>query len=123
GRQVGVGLAINPQTGAVLGLVNLPGFDNNVFSNPASNTAEIENYLTSSDKPLFNRVVSGQYQPGSTIKPLDGVAILKNNIILPDKQLYSPGYLMVPNPYDPTNPTKYADWEPHGYINLADAIA
>ena len=37
GRQVGVGLAINPQTGAVLSLVNLPGFDNNAFENPASN--------------------------------------------------------------------------------------
>ncbi|HUC01672.1 MAG TPA: penicillin-binding protein 2 [Candidatus Paceibacterota bacterium] len=122
-RQVGVGLAINPQTGAVLALVNLPGFDNNAFSDPASNTAEIENYLTSPDKPLFNRIISGQYQPGSTIKPLDGVAALKEGIITPDTTLYSPGYLMVPNPYDPSSPTKYADWEPHGYINLAAALA
>jgi penicillin-binding protein 2 len=123
GRQVGLGLAINPQTGAVLSLVNVPGFDNNAFSNPASNTAEIENYLTSPLEPLFNRVVSGQYQPGSTIKPLDGVAALKEGIITPSQELYSPGYLMVPNPYDPLDPTKYADWESHGYIDLADALA
>jgi penicillin-binding protein 2 len=123
GRQVGVGLAIDPQTGAVLSLVNLPGFDNNAFENPASSTAEIENYLTSPDKPLFNRVVSGQYQPGSTIKPLDGVAALKEGVITPDRQLYSPGYLMVPNPYNATSPTRYADWEPHGYIDLASALA
>jgi penicillin-binding protein 2 len=123
GRQVGVGLAINPQTGAVLGLVNLPGFDNNAFENPASSTAEIQNYLTSPLKPLFNRVVSGQYQPGSTIKPLDGVAALKEGVITPDRQLYSPGYLMVPNPYNATSPTRYADWEPHGYIDLASALA
>jgi penicillin-binding protein 2 len=123
GRQVGVGLAINPQTGAVLGLVNLPGFDNNAFENPASSSAEIQNYLTSPDKPLFDRVVSGQYQPGSTIKPLDGVAALKEGVITPDRQLYSPGYLMVPNPYNATSPTRYADWEPHGYIDLASALA
>jgi len=123
GRQVGVGLAIDPQTGAVLSLVNLPGFDNNAFSAPASDTVEIENYLTSSDKPLFNRIVSGQYQPGSTIKPLVGVAALKEGIITPDRELYSPGYLMVPNPYDPSAPTKYEDWESHGYINLASALA
>ncbi len=123
GRQVGVGLAIDPQTGAVLSLVNLPGFDNNAFENPASSTAEIKNYLTSQDKPLFNRVVSGQYQPGSTIKPLDGVAALKEGIITPDRQLYSPGYLMVPNPYNSSTPTKYADWEPHGYIDLSGALA
>ena len=123
GRQVGVGLAIDPQTGAVLSLVNLPGFDNNAFTNSASNTAEIENYLTSSDKPLFNRIISGQYQPGSTIKPLVGVAALKEGVITPDRQLFSPGYLMVPNPYNVSAPTKYMDWESHGYINLASALA
>lgn len=122
-RQVGIGLAINPQTGAVLSLVNLPGFDNNAFTDPASNTAEIEDYLTSPLKPLFNRVVSGQYQPGSTIKPLDAVAALKEGVITPDQQLFSPGYLMVPDPYDSSTPTRYADWEPHGYINLAAALA
>jgi penicillin-binding protein 2 len=123
GRQVGVGLAINPQTGAVLSLVNLPGFDNNAFETPASSSAEIENYLTSQDEPLFNRVVSGQYQPGSTIKPLDGVAALKEGVITPSQQLFSPGYLMVPNPYNSSTPTKYADWESHGYIDLASALA
>lgn len=123
GRQVGVGLIINPQTGAVLSLVNLPGFDNNAFSAPASNTAEIENYLTSPEEPLFNRVVSGNYQPGSTIKPLVGIAALKEGVITPDRELFSPGYLMVPNPYNPSAPTKYLDWESHDYINLASALA
>lgn len=123
GRQVGVGLAINPQTGAVLSLVNVPGYDNNAFENPASSTAEIQDYLTSPLKPLFNRVISGQYQPGSTIKPLDAVAALKEGTITPNTTLYSPGYLMVPDPYDSSTPTRYADWEPHGYINLAAALA
>jgi penicillin-binding protein 2 len=123
GRQVGVGLAIDPQTGAVLSLVNLPGYDNNAFEDPASSSAEIQNYLTSPLKPLFDRVVSGQYQPGSTIKPLDAVAALKENIITPDQELYSPGYLMVPDPYDSSTPTRYADWESHGYIDLAAALA
>ncbi len=123
GRQVGVGLAINPQTGAVLGLVDVSGFDNNAFENPASSSAEIQNYLTSPNKPLFNRIISGQYQPGSTIKPLDGVAALKEGVITPDRQLYSPGYLMVPDPFNSSTPTRYADWEPHGYVNLASALA
>ena len=122
-RQVGLGLAIDPQNGKVLALVNVPGYDDNAFSNPASSSAEIQNYLTSPLKPLFNRVVSGQYQPGSTIKPLDAVAVLKAGVITPSQQLYSPGYLMVPNPYDPSHPTRYADWEPHGYVNLANALA
>ena len=124
GRQVGVGLAINPQTGAVLALVNLPGYDNNLFTQPsASNTAQIENLLTSSLEPMFNRAVSGNYNPGSTIKPLDGVAILKENVVTPNTTLYSPGYLLVPNPYDSSHPTKYMDWRSQGAIDLSAAIA
>lgn len=123
GRKVGIGLAINPQTGAVLSLVELPGFDNNAFSSPASSTVEINGYLTSPEKPLFDRVISGQYQPGSTIKPLDAVAALKEGVITPNQELFSPGYLMVPDPYNSSTPTRYADWEPHGYVNLASALA
>jgi penicillin-binding protein 2 len=124
GRQVGVGLAIDPQTGAVLALVNLPGYDNNLFTQPsASNTAEIENLLTSPLEPMFNRAVSGNYNPGSTIKPLDGVAILKEGIVTPDTTLFSPGYLLVPDQYDPSHPTKYMDWRSQGSIDLASALA
>jgi penicillin-binding protein 2 len=124
GRQVGVGLAIDPQTGAVLALVNLPGYDNNLFTQQsASNTAEIENLLTSPLEPMFNRAVSGNYNPGSTIKPLDGVAILKEGIVTPDTTLFSPGYLLVPDQYDPSHPTKYMDWRSQGSIDLASALA
>jgi penicillin-binding protein 2 len=122
-RQIGLGLAIDPQNGQVLALVNVPGYDNNLFSDPASNTAAIQGLLTSPLEPMFNRIVAGQYNPGSTIKPLDGVAALRDGVITPSRELYSPGYLMVPNQYDPSHPTKYLDWEPHGYIDLANALA
>ena len=123
GRQVGLGLAINPQNGQILSLVNLPGFDNNAFSNPASSSAEIQNYLTSPTRPLFNRAVSGYYNPGSTIKPLDAVAVLKNGIIDPNREIFSAGYIMVPNPYNSSTPTKYMDWRYQGNVNLASALA
>lgn len=123
GRPIGIGLAMDPQTGAVLSLVNLPGFDNNVLANPAGHSAEIKNLLTSPQKPLFDRVVSGFYNPGSTIKPLDGVAILKEGIIDSTREIYSPGYLLVPNPYNSSTPTRYLDWRYQGNVNLASALA
>jgi penicillin-binding protein 2 len=123
GRHVGLGLAIDPRTGAVLSLINLPGFDNNLLSQPTGHTTEIQDLLTSSDKPLFDRVVSGAYDPGSTIKPLDGVAGLKEGVIDPSRTVFSPGYLMVPNPYNSSTPTKYLDWRYQGTINLASALA
>jgi penicillin-binding protein 2 len=123
GRQIGLGIAINPQNGQILALVNLPGFDNNVFSHPASSSAEIQELLTSPLKPLFNRAVSGMYNPGSTIKPLDAVAALKEGVIDPTREVFSPGYLMVPDPYNSSTPTRYADWRYQGNVNLASALA
>jgi len=123
GRPVGIGLAINPQTGEILSLVNLPGFDDNLFSHPAGNSGAIQDLLTSPNKPLFDRVVSGFYNPGSTIKPLVGVAALKDGVIDPSRQVFSPGYLLVPNPYNTSTPTKYLDWRYQGNVNLASALA
>ncbi len=124
GRQVGLGLAIDPQNGHVLALVNVPGYDNNVFTHPSpSSSAEITSLLTSPLEPMFDRIVSGNYNPGSTIKPLDGVAIMKEGIASPTRQIFSPGYLMVPNPYDPSHPTKYLDWQYQGTVDLASALA
>jgi len=122
-RQIGVGIAIDPRNGQVLSLINLPGFDNNVFSHPASSSAEIQNLLTSSLQPLFNRAVSGFYNPGSTIKPLDGVAVLKEGVVDQNHEIFSPGYLMVPDPYNSSTPKKYLDWRYQGNVNLASALA
>ena len=124
GRTIGLGIALDPRTGAVLSLVDLPGFDNNLFSQPGTSTAaEVQALLTSPDKPLFNRAIGGFYNPGSTIKPLDGVAALKEGVIDPNRTVFSPGYLLVPDPYNSSTPTKYMDWRYQGSVNLAAALA
>lgn len=122
GRRIGVGIAMNPQTGEVLSLVNLPGFDNNVFSGSGQTTA-IKKLLSSSDEPLFDRAVSGLYTPGSTIKPLDAVAVLHDGVIDPTRKIFSPGYLLVPNPYNSSTPSRYLDWKYQGSVNLSSALA
>lgn len=122
GRTVGLGIAVDPRTGAILSLVNLPGYDNNVFSE-SGESAAIANLLTSSDRPLFNRAVNGYYNPGSTIKPLDAVAALSEGVIDSTREIYSPGYLLVPNPYNAATPSRYLDWQYQGKVNLAAALA
>lgn len=101
GKRIGAGVAINPQNGEVLALINLPSFDPNILSG-AGNNDEKAAILTSKDKPLFNRVVGGYYSPGSTIKPLVGVAALAEGVINSTREIYSPGYMDFPNPYDPS---------------------
>ena len=122
GRDSGVGLAMNPQNGEILAMVSFPSFDNNIFHLPGK-TKERNEILNSSRKPLFNRAVSGTYAPGSTIKPLVGVATLTEKIVSSEFSVFSPGYLDVPNPYNPEKPTRFLDWRPQGYVNLYSAIA
>ncbi|MBI5401376.1 hypothetical protein HZB05_00925 [Candidatus Wolfebacteria bacterium] len=114
GRVGGVGIAVNPQNGEVLSLISLPSFDNNKISS---------GLLSNSSKPLFNRATNGVYNPGSTIKPLVAIAALVEKVVVPQKEIYSPGYLDVPNPYDPEHPSRFLDWRPQGWVNLYSAIA
>jgi penicillin-binding protein 2 len=124
GRKIGIGLALDPQTGQVLSLVNLPGFDNNLFSQTGQGTKdELNKLFSSADKPLFDRAVNGFYNPGSTIKPFMGVAALTDGVIDPNRTIFSNGYLLVPNPYNSSTPSKYLDWRYQGPVNLSSALA
>ncbi len=114
GSQAGVGIALNPQNGEILALFSLPSFDNNQIAGEV---------LTSPYKPLFNRAISGAYSPGSTIKPLVAFAALAEKVINPEKEIFSPGYLDIPNPYNPDQPSRFLDWRPNGWVNLYSAIA
>lgn len=122
GRRVGVGLAFDPRNGEVLALVNLPGFDSNLFVSQGRNDEKLA-ALNSKDKPLFNRAVGGAYSPGSTIKPLVAVAALKEGVVNLTRKIFSAGYIDIPNPYKPDEFTRYEDWRYQGSVSLRAAIA
>lgn len=113
GQNAAVGIALNPKTGEILSLISLPSFDAN----------NIGKYLNVSTHPLFDRAISGVYNPGSTIKPLDGVAGLSEGVITPALQIYNRGYIEVPNQYDPAHPSRYIDHYCCGWNDLNGAIA
>lgn len=113
GRDSGVGIALNPQNGEVLALISLPTFDNN----------NVSKYLSGKSQPLFNRAISGQYTPGSTIKPLVALAALREKLVDPTFQVLSTGSIEIPNPYDPENPSRFLDWKAHGWVDLHSALA
>jgi len=113
GRNVGAAIAMNPQNGQILALVDIPTYD----------ASDIASSLSAPNNPLFNRAISGLYNPGSTIKPLHASAILTEGIISPTKQIFSKGYIEVPNPYDPAHPSRFVDWKPNGWVNVVTALA
>lgn len=113
GRTSGVGIAINPKNGEILALTSFPSFDAN----------NVSDYLSNSSRPLFNRSVSGLYAPGSTIKPVHGVAALAEGVVTVDEQIFSAGFIEIPNPFNPDNPSIFVDWKAHGWVNIHSAIA
>jgi len=111
------GVALDPQTGAVLALVSLPAFNNNDFSGGISQV-NYQKYLDDSNQPLFNRAISGVYPSGSTIKPVVSAAALEEKIITKNTTINSVGGIQVGKWY-------FKDWKAggHGVTNVVKAIA
>ena len=61
-------VAIEVNSGEVLAIANYPTY------NPAKFKENYSSLLSDRLKPMFNRAVSGAYQPGSTFKPLTAIA-------------------------------------------------
>lgn len=122
GKRAGALVAIDPRDGAVRALVSYPGYDSNFLGSGAS-SEEVLRLIRDPAKPFFNRAVSGGYPSASTIKPFLATAALEAKLIDPARQIYDPGYISVPNPYDPSNPTIFKDWKPLGWIDMRRAIA
>ena len=122
GSKMGVAVAMNPKTGGILSLVNIPSFDNNLFSKGAD-PKKLKELLSDKDYPLFNRVISGNYAVGSTIKPLVATAALEEKIISPNKNINCQGLIEIVSKYDPENIQYFRDWATHGPTNMRKAIA
>ena len=123
GLSRGAAVIQNPQNGAVLAMVSFPTFDNNLFIKGLSDN-QFKNIFESKAKPLFNRVISGLYNPGSTIKPFMGMTALQEGIITPQDTIRDCVSLVVPNPFDKNSPYVFKNWrQDYGLFNLRRAIA
>jgi len=123
GLSRGAAIIQNPQTGAVLAMVSFPGFDNNDFSDGLSQT-EYEAIFQNSSWPLFNRIVSGTYNPGSTIKPLIGLMGLQEKVITSDTVIQDCVSISIPNPFNPDAIYTFKNWRTdYGAFNLRRSIA
>lgn len=112
-------IAIEPDTGGILALASVPGFDANKFVTGIS-VADYQELSTSPDKPLFNRALRGQYPPGSTMKPMLAIAALDSGATTRDKTIWDPGYYQING-----SGRRYRDWKRtgHGWVDLNDSIA
>ncbi len=116
----GAVIILNPKTGEVLASVSEPSFDNNLFSKGLDKES-LEKLNKDPLHPQLNRVISGLYPTGSTIKPFIAVAALEEKIITPQEKIYCPLNLCIKNIFGKKE--CFVDWKFHGQTDIKRAIA
>lgn len=84
-------IAIDPKTGEILALVSKPSFDPELFTQGIDATT-YQALRNSPESPLFNRAITAQYPPGSTVKPCVALKALEQGTITPQFQIFDPGW-------------------------------
>ncbi|MGM0984749.1 MAG: penicillin-binding protein 2 [Pseudomonadota bacterium] len=112
-------VAIAPESGEILALASVPGFDSNQFVT-GIDVASYRGLQEDLNLPLYNRAIRGHYPPGSTIKPFLALAGLAEGKITPNSTIRDPGYFQLPN-----DSRRYRNWLRwgHGRVDLERAIA
>ncbi len=93
-RRAGSAVALDPETGEILAMTSTPGYDPNIFSTGVE-PALWNRLSTDPATPLMNRVIQGQYAPGSLFKVVTAAAALEEGVITPQTTFYCPGYLSI----------------------------
>jgi penicillin-binding protein 2 len=125
----GVAIAMNPMTGAILGMVSLPSYNNNIFAEKIN-----EEYLAleaDERRPLINYAIGGLYPPGSTFKLVTSTAALQEEVVTPETLLTDAGPIYLPNRFYPNDMSlaqPFVSWNHrlgivHGSINVVQALA
>lgn len=109
-------VALDPRNGAVRAMVSRPGYDPNLFVHGIS--SKDWNRINNDDSyPLNNKVISGEYPPGSTFKIVTGSAAFELNKVGLDEPIFDGGF----HPLVPTMGN--AGGEVLGWLTFISALA
>ncbi len=118
----GAGAIMDLETGELVALTSFPSYDPEVMAD-GDDAELIESYNNDTRFPFLNKVIGGQYVPGSVVKPFIAYAALAEDVISPNKTIVSTGEIVIPNRYSPSNPSRFTDWRAHGQMTMREAIA
>ena len=80
-------VAVDPNTGAVLAMASRPAYDPNWFTRGITEK-EWSLINDNPNHPMENRVIAGEYPPGSTFKLITGSAALELKKVTPDEMIF-----------------------------------
>ncbi|MFQ5579782.1 MAG: penicillin-binding protein 2 [Nitrospiria bacterium] len=111
-QRPGAIVAMDPNNGEILAMVSHPPFNPNMISKGISSKAW-KALLEDDNRPLTNRVIHGQYPPGSVYKIVMGTAILESRMASAGDEIACKGFVRFAG-------RTYRDWKwnGHGQVNL-----
>ena len=109
-------VAIDPRNGAVRAMVSRPGYDPNLFVHGIS-SKDWNRINNDENYPMNNKVISGEYPPGSTFKIVTGSAAFELNKVGLDEPIFDGGF----HPLVPTMGN--AGGEVLGWLTFIKALA
>ncbi|HEY1096315.1 MAG TPA: penicillin-binding protein 2 [Alphaproteobacteria bacterium] len=109
-------VVMDAYSGAIYAYGSHPAFDPNTFSQGIPSVLWKE-LLEDKAAPLTNKVIAGQYPPGSTFKMVVALAGLEAGIITPSRHVYCPGHFDLGN-------SRFHCWSKpgHGSMNVVQAL-
>lgn len=118
GANAGAVVALDVNSGEVLAMASYPTFNPNDFVSGIKYSKW--KALNNETKPMFNRVISGTYSPGSTFKMLSALAGLNSGVITLNEKIQDTGRYKYGNHPMCWVYSYYGGT--HGYINVTEAI-
>jgi penicillin-binding protein 2 len=114
--KAGAIVALDPRNGKILALASAPTYSQEAFERGLS-PQEWQRLSNHKDHPLENRVLKGQYPPGSTFKIVMALAGLEEKVITPQTVISCSGTLTSGNHV-------FHCWRKHGHggMNLYNAL-
>jgi len=114
--KIGAAVAMDPRSGRILAMASSPPFNPDLF---ASGIREEDwlNLLNTPFDPLQNKVIQGQYPPGSVFKIITAIAALEEEVITPEEPFTCPGFFRLGR-------KTYRCWRKggHGSVDLRRAL-
>ncbi len=116
GERAGAVVAMDPNTGEILGLASHPNYDPNLFPRGITPKDWVR-LMNDPSHPLYNRAVQSVYPPGSTFKIIVSLAGLDSGIVKLDDKVTCRGGLKLGN-------HTFRCWKKggHGTISFHDAL-
>lgn len=113
----GAFVAMNPDSGEIVGMASSPSFDPSLLAKPITEERYKALFGDNVGKPQVNRAVSGLYPTGSTFKPITALAALQSGTATADESIDDPGCVKIGD-RDFCNAGKF----PNGSVDMRKAL-